>query len=216
MNYRLVFSAVLAGLLSFCHLGSASADVVFGNLGASGTGALGGTNTDIGPGVNDYIAQGFTAASPNLSLTTVSLGLFGATEGTVPATVAIYADNFGVPAASPLFTSDTVNVGGKNTYTFTYSGANLTAGATYWVVPQSDVSWYLNSPGSAPIGQNSSGYVFVNTLENIGGSGWTTAGSNRYSISVAATVPEPSTYALAALGFGIAGIVRARRRKSHA
>ncbi len=189
----------------------ARAEVVFGNLGTSGTGALGTTNTDVGPTAGDYLAQGFTAASPNLTVTSVTLGLFG--DGSIATTVAIFADNFGEPAASPLFTSATVNVGAKARYEFSFSGATLTAGSTYWVIPQSDVSWYLNNPGSAPVAQNSSGYTFVNTLENIGGGGWTGAGSNRYSISVAAAVPEPSTYALAALGLGAAGLVGARRRK---
>lgn len=217
MKLRLVLSALAACLLAVAAGGTAHADVVFGNLGTSGTGGLGGTNTDVGPGVNDYIAQGFTAASPNLAVTSVSLGLFGATEGTVPATIAIYANNFGQPAASPLYTSNTVNIGSKATYTFSFSGANLTNGSTYWVIPQSDMSWYLNNPGSAPVEQNSSGYTFVNTLENIGGSGWSTAGSNRYSISIVAVpVPEPSTYALAAAGLAIAGFMRARRRKSDA
>lgn len=188
------------------------ADVVFGNLGSSGTNALGSPFTEIGPTANYYLAQGFTAASPNLSVTSVSLGLFGASVGTVPATVAIYANNFGVPAASPLYTSGTVNIGNTATYSFTFSGANLTNGSTYWVVPQSDVSWYLNSPFSAPVGQNSSGYVFVNTLENDGGGGWTGASSNKYSISVQA-VPEPSTYAMALAGLACGGFSMWRRRK---
>lgn len=183
-------------------------NVVFGNLGTSGTGGLGSTNTDIGPTLGNYLAQGFTAASPNLSVTSVSLGLFG--DGSIPSTVSIFADNFGVPAASPLFTSAVTNVGAKGTYAFSFTGANLTNGSSYWVIPQSDVSWYLNSPGSAPTAQNSSGYVFTNTLEN-SGSGWGTAGSNRYSVSVQA-VPEPTTYAMAAAAAGLLGFAKWRRR----
>ncbi len=188
----------------------ARADVVFGNLGASGTGALGTTNTDIGPTQGDYLAQGFTASSPLLSIASIELGLFG--DGAIPTTVGIFADNFGQPAASPLFTSGTVTVGAKATYQFNFSGANLTNGSSYWVLPLGDVSWYLNSPGSAPTAQNGSGYVFTNTLENIAAGGWVTAGSNRYSISVQA-VPEPSTYVLAAAGLGIACLVSSRRRR---
>lgn len=212
MSLSSVFSAAIASVAILSATAAQAvpvSDVVFGNLGANGTGPLGSTSTDVGPALNEYIAQGFTAASPNLSVKTVSLGLFG--EGSIPTTVAIYADNFGQPAASPLYVSGTVNVGAKATYNFTFSGASLVNGSTYWVVPQADVSWYLNSPGSAPVGQNTSGYVFVNTLENIGGGGWTSAGSNRYSISVQA-VPEPSTYALAGIGVAAAGLMRWRRR----
>jgi hypothetical protein len=189
----------------------ASAAVVFGNLGTSGTGALGTTNTDIGPTINNYLAQGFTAASPNLTVTSISLGLFG--DGSIPSTVSIFADNFGAPAATPLFTSSVTNVGAKGTYAFSFTGANLTNGSNYWVIPQSDVSWYLNSPGSVPTAQNSSGYVFTNTLENVGGGGWAGAGSNRYSVSVQA-VPEPTTYAMAAAAAGLLGFAKWRRRKA--
>jgi hypothetical protein len=189
----------------------AHAAVVFGNLGTSGTGALGTTNTDIGPTIDNYLAQGFTAASPNLNVTSISFGLFG--DGSIPSTVSIFADNFGSPAATPLFTSSVTNVGAKGTYAFSFTGANLTNGLNYWVIPQSDVSWYLNSPGSAPTAQNSSGYVFTNTLENNGSTGWGTAGSNRYSISVQA-VPEPTTYAMAAAAAGLLGLAKLPRRQA--
>lgn len=214
MKSLLALSALLTSVLGAGVVHAAPlTNVVYGNLGASGTGALSTTNTDVGPTLNDFIAQGFTAASPNLAVQSVSLGLFG--DGSIATTVGIFADNFGQPAASPLFTSSTVNVGSKSTYSFGFSGANLTSGATYWVMPLADVSWYLNSPGSVPVGQNSSGYTFVNTLENVGGGGWTGAGSNRYSLSIAAVpVPEPSTYALAAAGLAAAGFVRGRRRKA--
>lgn len=193
----------------------ASAAVVFGNLGTSGTGTLGNTNTDIGPTANDFLAQGFTAASPNLNVTSISLGLFGTSESTIPASIAIFADNFGSPAASPLFTSSVANIGDKGTYAFSFTGANLTNGSSYWIIPQTDVSWYLNSPGSVPTAQNSSGYNFTNTLENIDGGGWVEAGSKRYSVSVQA-VPEPATYAMAAVGFAAAGLARWRRRMTRA
>jgi hypothetical protein len=186
----------------------AKADVVFGNLGTSGTGALTNTSTDVGPTLGFNIAQSFTAASPNLDVTSITLGLFG--DGAISTTVGIFSDNTGAPAASPLFTSSAVTVGAKDLYTFGFSGATLTAGLNYWVYPLADVSWYTAS--TAPVEQNSSDYAFNATGEN-DGSGWVPAGSNRYSISVSA-VPEPSTYALAAVGLGVAGFVRARRRKS--
>jgi hypothetical protein len=202
-----VAAIITFALSSIAHAGSA--DVVFGNLGSSGTGSLGTQNSDVGQNVNNYIAQGFTAAGLNLNVTSISLGLFG---DSVPATIAIFADNFGAPAASPLFTSSVTNVGAKGIYAFSFTGANLTSGSSYWVIPQSDLSWYLNSPGSAPTSQNSSGYSFTSTLENFEGSGWSAAASDRYSISVEA-VPEPSTYALLLLS-GAASLWALKRRKS--
>jgi hypothetical protein len=186
----------------------ASAAVVYGNLGTSGTDSTTNTNTDVGPTVNNYLAQGFTAASPNLDVTSITLAIFGISEGSIPATVGIYADNFGQPAATPLYTSAVTNVGGKDNYVFGFTGAQLTNGSNYWVIPQTDVSWYL--AGSAPSAQNASGYSFTQTLENPG-TGWVSAASNRYALSVNA-VPEPATYAMAAVGFAAAGLVRLRRR----
>jgi hypothetical protein len=183
-------------------------DVVFGNLGTSGTGAITNTSTDVGPSAGLDIAQSFTTGTSNLQVNSITLGLFG--DGAISTTVGIFSDNSGAPAASPLFTSSAVTVGAKGLYSFGFSGATLTAGLNYWVYPLADVSWY--TAGTAPVAQNSSGYAFNATGEN-DGSGWVPAGSNRYSISVSA-VPEPSTYALAALGLGVAGFVRARRRKS--
>ena len=187
----------------------ASADVVFGNLGVSGTGALTNTSTDVGPSLSFLLAQGFTAASPDLAVTSVTLGLFG--DGTIPTTVGIFADNFGSPASgTPLFTSGFVDVSAKDKYEFSFSGASLTNGSTYWVIPLANVSWYTAGP--APTVQNASGYAFVATAET-DGSGWVPAGSNRYSVSVSA-VPEPSTYALSAIGIAAAGFARWRRRRS--
>jgi hypothetical protein len=183
-------------------------NVVFGNLETSGTGAITNTNTDVGPTAGFNIAQSFTAASPNLNVASITLGLFG--DGAISTTVGIFSDNSGEPAAAPLFTSSAVTVGAKGLYSFGFSGATLTAGLNYWVYPLADVSWYTAS--TVPVAQNSSGYAYNATEEN-DGSGWVPAGSNRYSISVSA-VPEPSTYALAAVGLGVAGFVRARRRKS--
>jgi len=206
---QLLAAAIASVAVLFAVAVQASPITVYGNLGSSGTGGTTNTNTDMGPGLNFFIAQGFTAASPDLNVTSITLGLFGASEGTVPATVGIYADNFGQPAASALYASAVTNVGGKGLYNFSFTGANLTAGSSYWIIPQSDVSWY--TAGSAPSGQNSSGYAFTQTLEN-DGTGWASAGSNRYSVSVQA-VPEPSTYAMAAIGLASAGVMQYRRRR---
>lgn len=61
------------------------------------------------------------------------------------------------------------SIGVNGTCMFSFSGVNLTNGTSYWVLPQTDMPWYFGS--SAPTGQNSSGYTFANTLENIDGGG---------------------------------------------
>lgn len=210
---RLVAAAALLSALFF---GSASeADVVFGNLGTSGTGALGGTNTDYGPIDTGELslAQGFnTGSSSLLDIQSVTLGLFVSNSGTSEnRSVSIYTDSSGTPG-SILATSQAVAVGNTGKYTFPFSGATLSASTPYWIVPSGPASWYLNTPDSAPSGLNSSGYSYTGTLRNAPSVGWTTPSPalNSYSVSVVA-VPEPSAMALS--GIGIASAVYFLRRR---
>ena len=199
---------------------SAHAGVVFGNLGASGTGALGGTNTDYGPldAGELALAQGFnTGTSSLLDIQSVTLGLFVSNSGTSQnRTVSIFADSAGSPS-SILYTSQALAVGDTGIYTFSFSGATLSASTPYWIVPSGPASWYLNTPDSAPAGLNSSGYSYTGTKRDQPSVGWTTPSPNlnSYSVSVVA-VPEPPALVLAgiAVSAGILGIGRRRQRQS--
>lgn len=211
MHRRFAFTALLAALV-LGQAASTSANTVFGNLGTSGTDAVGGLNEDTGPNANPvkFVAQGFSAASPNLAVTSISMWLFGDPSSV---TLGIYADNSGSPAATPLFTSNTQQVGAKDLYSFSFSGANLSNGVNYWVSPvNSDVSWYLAS--NAPVGQNASGYTFTGARESTGGA-WTPSNFNSWSMSVTA-VPEPSSLAIVGVGIAMAGLAAARRRRTPA
>lgn len=207
MTHRLAFPVFAAALLALGSIAPATAATVFGNLGSAGTDTVGNFNSDTGPGVNLLVAQGFSAASPNLSIDSVSMWLFGDPAN---ATLGIYADNAGVPAASPLYTSNQLLVGAKDLYTFSFTGADLTNGTNYWISPvSSNVSWYLAS--GAPTQQNGSGYTFTSAKENAG-SGWVNSSTNTWSISVSA-VPEPSSLAIAGVGIAAAGLAAVRRRR---
>lgn len=190
------------------------ADVVYGNLGPAGAGALSSTNTDFGVGdPNEQgIAQGFTvgASSSLRTIESVTLGLF--VDPTAARTVSIYSDNAGVPG-SALFTSSPVTVGNTGKYTFTFSGATLSNNTSYWIVPEGPSSWYFNTgPASAPTEQNSSGYSYLGTKVLNTSSQWVDADFAVYSTSIVA-VPEPHAIVLAGIGGVMAAIV-ARRRLS--
>jgi hypothetical protein len=200
------------------------AEVVFGNLGALGTTPLGTTTTDIGTqDVADinWIAQGFnTGTSSSLTLTAVSLGLFGTDTGTVPLTAAIFSSGTNGKPSTALYTSGTTNVGTAGVYVFSFGNSLLQPNTTYFVLPNGG-SWYWNTGSpAAPIGHNGSGYTSAGTWESYAQTltptgPWDVGSSTRYSVSVTAgqAVPEPSTYTMVAIGAGAAGLMGWRRRR---
>ena len=137
---RLMVSARIVAFGFICISGmqslssSAQAGVVYGNLGASGTGIISGTNTDYDPAAVtpniQALAQGFTASGSldDRQVQSIDIGLFYDNSLTAPLTVSIYADSFGEPVASPLYTSSSVTVGTTAVYNFPFSNAALTLG----------------------------------------------------------------------------------------
>ena len=192
----------------------ARSEVVYGNLGATGSGNLGSTNTDFGPSdsAEVSIAQGFTvgASATKLDVQSVTLGLFFDNFATASRTVSIYSSVSGSPGTS-LFTSAPTTVGVNAKYTFDFSGVTLTPNTSYWLVPEGPASWYFNTPASSPVEQNSSGFTHLGT-KKLGAisSSWSDADFSFYATSVVA-VPEPSAIVLS--GIGLASAMYAFRRR---
>lgn len=222
MKLRLVLSALVAGVLGS---GVAKADVVFGNLGTLGTNDVNSTN--FGVSDTNWLAQGFTVGGTNTTVTAVTLGLFDA-NGTL-VNLSIYAGGTAGPTGSPLGTSSqAVSSLTPALQTFNFSpNVSLTSGSPYWIVASTSetsglFNWAFNDAGDFGTVQNSSGWTAVSNqtrLSTDAGGSWTNSGVNRpaaFSINAVAAVPEPSTYALAAAGLAIVGLVRARRRKAGA
>jgi MYXO-CTERM domain-containing protein len=210
------------GLAALLVAAPSRAEVVFGNLNSDNSRNLGSTNTDLGGQIVDdvnWLAQGFnTGAATLLDLQSITVGLFGTNVSTIPLTVSIYADSAGNPAATPLFTSAVTQVGTTDKYTFSFTGASLSANTTYWVVPNGG-SWYYNAgTPPAPIAHNASGYTYVGGRESLStgvtpaSSVWDVGGNNRYSVSITA-VPEPSTLTLAGIGLAMVVGLEVRRRR---
>lgn len=194
----------------------AEADVVFGNLGATGSGAIAGTNTDFGPTDTDelLIAQGFTvgASATLLEVQSVTLGLFFDNVSTAPRTVSIY-NTSGTAPGSPIFTSSPVTIGSNAKYTFPFSGASLTPGSTYWIVPSGPASWYFNNGNTLPTEQNLSFYTYYDTLVQNPSSQWVDpVFASSYSVSITA-VPEPPAIVLSGIGLASAMYAVGRRRR---
>lgn len=225
MRRRAVFAAVVMKVFT-CGLavalvaaGSTSqAEVVFGNLGPSGTDSFSTFTQDYGPTVtgNEGLASGFnTGSSTELTLQSITLGLFASDSVLVPLSVTVYTDVSGAPGTVAAISAP-VNVGSTGAYDFSFSSVVLSANTTYWAVPSSgnDTAWYLAGVGSsfvAPTEQNASGYSAVGALKDTGSATWVAADASEYAISVNAVVPEPTTIALAFCGAGIAAFGFTRR-----
>ena len=202
------------------------AEIVFGNLGANGSGALSDSGSDFGPSASTLkiLAQGFTTGTdPDfLTIQSVSIGAFYDNFATASRTLSIYSNTGGNPG-TVVATSGATTVGAKGLYTFSFSSLNLSASTSYWVVPQfsDDWFWYVNAAEEQPVGLNSSGYSYLGTKRSnndITGS-WSNT-IQPYSLTItagsSAPIPEPGTWAAAALLVGGAAFARWRKRRDEA
>ena len=206
---RRLLSAVLVATL--VGPGSALAEVVFGNLGGSGTSGLATTGSAIAN--NNRLAQGFsTGNSTARTLQSISLGMFWDNSFSAPAQVLLYSDVNNAPG-SVIAASSLVNVQAKAVYTFPFANVPLAANVGYWVVPPDGLTWYLNAAETSPAEQNGSGYAWLGTIRSVnGGDSWSSDATSSYSVSVVA-VPEPATSGmlLAGLAAGVVAIVCRQR-----
>jgi hypothetical protein len=212
--------AFLTGLflaLGFAGIGRAAptTDVVFGNLGSSGTtGALSTTNTGITDSVK--VAQVFTTnTGTNERLSAITLGAYSSVGATLG--LSVFNDAGGVPGTLFAASTDT-NTLGTNTngalVTWSFNNVLMNPSTNYWIVPSTDLNWNFRSSFVAfPTQQNSSGYGYAGAYESSnGGTNWALVdGGAAYAVSVQA-VPEPSTYAMAVLGMAVAAFAARRRR----
>jgi hypothetical protein len=223
MNARLAMfgpTALIAALVGFSGGSPAHAEVVFGNLGPTGTNAIDEDNNSIVTSSN-FRAHGFVVGGTNRVLQSIALGL--ESDVSISARVQIFADSSGSPTGSALGTAtEQVTISSATLYTFAFPNLLLDESSTYWAVVSAlsagNLSWSYNAAAAVPGPQNGSGYTFVGTLTSSNaGSSWgglSTSGFNTYPAMSISAVPEPSTYVLAATALGLCGIAAARRRRA--
>jgi hypothetical protein len=205
-------------------VGPAQADIVFGNLGATGSGGIA---TSGGSTMSTQLrAIGFTTAGTNLVLNSATLGLNVSSAGSADIRLDLYNQVSGDPGLSLANTTQTVNANTLNqpiTFTLNYT---LSAGTSYYIVAQKTggaglAQWRAPDPGSAPKGLNGSGWLSLagQTVRTSGDGGVTWAGQgqgNSSAISLTATttpIPEPGTWAAMAILAGGAAYAGWRRRQ---
>lgn len=222
MRIASLLPAAIASLAVLCSTVaySAPADVVYGNLGSTGTDAL--SNTNYGVTDTNWLAQGFTVGGTNTTLTSVTLGLFDANSTNVR--LQVFASGTAGPTGTALGTSNQNVLGTTPTLqTFVFSpNLTLTNGSSYWIVASTEeigglFSWAFNDNGDFGTQQNTSGWSAVANQTRVStnsGATWANSGSNRPAGFSIQAVPEPSTYALAGIGMAAAGLMRWRRRQS--
>jgi len=211
---RLAAGVALSCLLVIPAHSAAIAGVVFGNLGSSGTNSVGSLNSAFSF-EGTQLAQGFTAASPRLTVQSVSLWLSGSSTS---AFVSIYdaaGGSFAGSPGDPIAISGPRTISAKGLYQFSFTnGVELTSGTNYWIIPESEaadpIAWYLT--GTAPTQQNSSGYVYTQALQRSVGFWVPSPSNNVMSVSINA-VPEPSTSCMVLAGLACGGFSMWRRRR---
>lgn len=181
------------------------------------------------PVTYDWLAQGFTVGNTSYQMTSLDLGLRFNNSAFAAFSVGLYSSlptNSSTPVAT--FTSPTLN-NGPAIFNFQVVGSQYTlaANTTYWVVvkyqPVDDLfTWMFADNGTlnqtyTPTAQNGFNISYATNgtqAFNTATSTWTNFSSSpnysglRYSI-----VPEPSTYALGAIGTLVMGAVARRKTR---
>ena len=242
-DYHLMRITLRTALLSLTLIAAISAPAkalevpIFGNTGLYHSGLDLPTiflpPPDPNPANFDWLAQGFTMGTTSYNMTSVDIGLRFNNSDFAAFSVGLYSSlptNSSTPVAT--FTNPTFN-NGPAVFNFTVVGSEYTlaANATYWLVVKYKAigdlfTWMFADNGTlnqtfTPTAQNSSGMTYATNgtqAYNTGTSTWTNFSSspNYSGLRYTVNVPEPSTYALGAIGTLVMGAVARRKSRKSA
>jgi hypothetical protein len=223
MRLQLATAAAFIGLIA-SQIHAAQAVDIYSNLGTPDSSSNAAIGYNSVANFDVTYAQGFTTGASLYLLDSVDLplGVTGAGNGSPK--LQIYSNNAGTPGTDLGVTFTNPTFGAQSLYNFSLATPfALSASTSYWMVlsdttagTQTKFNWYYTDTFSSPTAKNGSGVSFLGgARSNNGGALWSTNnGFAQTGITLNATaVPEPTTYALAAIATGVMAIV-ARRRKA--
>jgi hypothetical protein len=216
----------------------AKAGVVYGNLGANGNSpTVAGFSTVNLSTASRYGAFGFNTGAATFGSLELKSVTFALNQSVAAGSVEIWSSTGVGAAATPGSilsvgaVASTVAAPNGNLYTFTFNGIGpnfgseggykLSQSTNYWVVLKgaAGLNWEEQANSASPTNNlNGSTYTAIDASNYVrasgnSGSNWTTAGVPQTAGFSINAVPEPSTYAMASIGAGIAGLAQLRRRR---
>jgi hypothetical protein len=214
--FRNIFVASLVMVMSSTGIKAANFDV--SNL----TESIQGSEVIAANNIVKRIATSFStgnfAGTADIDLVQLYLSSFG-TYNLASLNVSIFTDNSGTPGTSVGSLSATGSLTGNGLVDFrnTTTPVALQPSTNYWVVIKNSVvgtglnniQWAYGYPSGPTPGLN--GQVNDNTAVNLTGATWNAFAGTSQLVRIT-NVPEPSTYALGAIGALTIGYINRRRR----
>lgn len=232
MRSRLLSIITVLAILGFCGASQATAIEVFGNSGISSNGTqIGGTSP-----VVTAVSQRFTFGSGNpenrLESVTLALVVDTSSLNLDKLIFAIYTNNGSNLPGTEFARFSATPVGGflnnqAKEYTFNYASGTqaLAASTDYWFVatydfsasPAPGMNWRDSSPAAVSTQKPGYNVTWVSSAQTtVLNPSWQIRPANnnlRFSLNL---VPEPSTYALGAIGTLVMGAVARRKNRKTA
>jgi hypothetical protein len=191
---------------------NARAEIVFGNLPATGMAVWSDSSTDCFPTSNSHssLAHGFTSGPVSLTAESIILGMSGASATNA---VSVHS-NVGNAPHELLLQPNAIHSSGQNRLFFDFKATFLPPNTNPWGVSEQASSGYPTIDTPQPAGLIGSGNAALGMVRQENGNPGTPAISSQPSSISVEPVPQQSSPVMAGLGVGgIAMLARRRCRR---